>query len=515
MTRDYIVIIDFGTQFIQLIVRCVRELGIACVVVPFHERAEPAYAQGTLRAVILSGSPASSVQPGHPTVPDWVFAKGVPILGICYGQQIMAQTLGGTVANMGRHELGRAQLCLTQTHPLLEGLGPQEEVWMSHGDAITHLPEGFQVLAVSEGSPYAIIAHEERHFYGVQFHPEVTHTPCGRTILTNFLTKIAHCCPLSSASWELEATLGAIRHQVGSEHVLCAVSGGVDSSVLFALLHKAIGSQVVGIFVDTGLLRQGEVEEVMGLFKSHMGAQLRLVEGASVFLARLEGIEDPEQKRKIIGRTFIELFDQEVKKLSPQPTFLAQGTLYPDVIESSSLPGAPSVVIKSHHNVGGLPEQMNLKLLEPLRMMFKDEVRKLGLLLNLPSIFINRHPFPGPGLAVRILGAITQERIDLLRQADAIYLDELRKNDLYDKIWQAFAVLPSIRTVGVVGDGRAYDATCALRAVTSQDGMTADFYPFEMSFLAHVATRIINEVPGIGRVMYDITSKPPATIEWE
>ncbi|HEY5347747.1 MAG TPA: glutamine-hydrolyzing GMP synthase, partial [Rhizomicrobium sp.] len=464
----------------------------------------------------LSGGPASVAENDTPRAPQKVFELGVPVLGICYGEMTMCGQLGGKVEAGHHREFGRADIHIAKPSPLLEGLGESgsEPVWMSHGDKITAIPPGFAVVATSENSPFAVIADEARRFYGVQFHPEVVHTPRGATLLHNFVRNIAGI----PAEWNMHAFRAAaverIRAQVGKSRVICGLSGGVDSSVAAVLIHEAIGDQLTCIFVDTGLMRSGESEEVVTLFREHYKIPLVHADAADLFLGRLAGVSDPEQKRKIIGAAFIEVFDAEAAKVGGAD-FLAQGTLYPDVIESVSATGGPSVTIKSHHNVGGLPERMKMKLVEPLRELFKDEVRALGRELGLPPAFVGRHPFPGPGLAIRIPGEITKEKLAILRQADVIYLDEIRKAGLYDKIWQAFAVLLPVRTVGVMGDARTYDFVCGLRAVTSTDGMTADYYPFEHSFLGRTATRIVNEVKGINRVVYDITSKPPGTIEWE
>ncbi|MBB6255006.1 glutamine-hydrolyzing GMP synthase [Nitrospirillum iridis] len=515
-TSDRVLILDFGSQVTQLIARRVREAGVYCEIHPFSmsEEAIQAYAP---KAIILSGSPASVTEEGSPRAPGIVFTSGLPVLGICYGQQTMCEQLGGKVEPGETREFGRAFVDVKEPCALFEGVwqvGAREQVWMSHGDRVARLPEGFRIVATSEGAPYAIIADDDRRFYAVQFHPEVVHTPHGDALIRNFLFSV---CGLSG-SWTMAAfkaqAIEKIRAQVGSGRVICGLSGGVDSSVAAVLIHEAIGEQLTCIFVDTGLMRAGEADEVVTLFRDHYNIPLVHVDAADLFLGKLAGVSDPEVKRKTIGATFIDVFDAEAKKIGGAG-FLAQGTLYPDVIESVSFTGGPSVTIKSHHNVGGLPERMNLKLVEPLRELFKDEVRRLGVELGLPPAFIGRHPFPGPGLAIRIPGEITPEKLEILRKADTVYLEEIRNAGLYDAIWQAFAVLLPVRTVGVMGDGRSYDYACALRAVTSVDGMTADYYPFPHEFLGRVATRIINEVRGINRVTYDITSKPPGTIEWE
>jgi GMP synthase (glutamine-hydrolysing) len=526
---DTVLIIDFGSQVTQLIARRVRESGVYSEIVPFNQ-AEAALARLKPKALILSGGPCSVVDQGSPRAPQGVFASGVPILSICYGQQTTAVQLGGQVEGGHAAEFGRAEVEIKEQSALFDGIwevGKRYPVWMSHGDRVTRLPDGFSVKAVSENAPFAVATDESRRIYTTMFHPEVVHTPDGAKLLSNFVHKIAGL----KGDWTMahfrSAEIAKIRAQVGKSRVIAGLSGGVDSAVAAVLIHEAIGDQLTCIFVDHGLLRANEAEEVVRLFRGHYNIPLVHVDASKRFLSALAGKTDPEQKRKTIGALFIDVFDEEAKKLGggslagtsgadkAPVQFLAQGTLYPDVIESVSFNGGPSVTIKSHHNVGGLPERMNLKLLEPLRELFKDEVRALGRELGLPEHFIGRHPFPGPGLAIRIPGDITEEKLSILRKADAIYLDEIRKAGLYDKIWQAFAVLLPVRTVGVMGDARTYDYVCALRAVTSTDGMTADYYDFPHSFLGPTATRIINEVKGINRVVYDITSKPPGTIEWE
>jgi GMP synthase (glutamine-hydrolysing) len=514
--HDKILIIDFGSQVTQLIARRVREEGVYSEIVPYQQ-AEAAFAAMKPKAVILSGGPASVLDPDAPLVPASLYQSGVPILGICYGEQAMAHQLGGKVEAGHHREFGRAEVEIVKDTALSEGVwrkGEKYPVWMSHGDRVTVLPQGFETVGTSANAPIAMIADEARKFYATQFHLEVVHTPSGAALLRNFVRKIAGC----AGDWTMRAfkdeAIEKIRAQVGKGRVICGLSGGVDSAVAAVLIHEAIGEQLTCVFVDHGLLRLAEGQKVVALFRDSYNIPLVHVEAAKLFLDALGGVTDPEIKRKTIGKLFIDVFEAEAKKIGGAE-FLAQGTLYPDVIESVSFTGGPSVTIKSHHNVGGLPERMNMKLVEPLRELFKDEVRVLGRELGLPEAFVGRHPFPGPGLAIRCPGEITVEKLDILRLADEIYIEEIRRAGLYDDIWQAFAAILPVRTVGVMGDFRTYDFVVGLRAVTSTDGMTADFYPFDMKFIGHVATRIINEVKGVNRVVYDVTSKPPGTIEWE
>jgi GMP synthase (glutamine-hydrolysing) len=519
--HDKVLIVDFGSQVTQLIARRVREQRVYCEIAPF-QKARDAFAEMKPRAVIFSGGPASVLDAGAPLPPPEFYQAGVPVLGICYGEQAMAQQLGGEVEGGHHREFGRAEVEVSGDCALFDGVwrkGERYPVWMSHGDRVTRLPEGFRPVATSPNAPIAAIADDKRKFYATQFHLEVAHTPHGAALLRNFVRNIAGC----AGDWTMRAfrdeAIEKIRRQVGAGRVICGLSGGVDSAVAAVLIHEAIGEQLSCVFVDHGLLRLGEGRKVVALFRDSYNIPLVHVEAQPQFLAALAGVTEPEAKRKIIGKLFIDVFEAEARKIAADGRapvqFLAQGTLYPDVIESLSFTGGPSVTIKSHHNVGGLPERMNMKLVEPLRELFKDEARALGRELGLPEAFVNRHPFPGPGLAIRCPGEITSEKLDILRLADEIFIEEIRRAGLYDDIWQAFAVLLPVKTVGVMGDGRTYDYVVALRAVTSTDGMTADFYPFDAAFIGRVATRIINEVKGVNRVVYDVTSKPPGTIEWE
>ncbi len=513
MTMEKVLILDFGSQYTQLIARKVREQQVYSEIQPYSYPLEKIAADETIRAIILSGGPASVYAEDAPHCDPGIFDLDKPILGICYGLQHIAYSFGGAVDPALQREYGRADLVVEQADPLFTGLPSPTTVWMSHGDHLTRLPENFETLAHTDNSPIAVIRHKTKPIYGLQFHPEVHHTEQGKQMLHNFLFEICRFQGTWSPQSFVEKAISDIRYRVGKNHVLCALSGGVDSSVAAVLLHRAIGDQLTCVFVDTGLLRLNEAEQVTTLFREHFHINLISVTAGDIFLNRLQHVVDPETKRKIIGKTFIELFEQEAKKLG-NFRFLAQGTLYPDVIESVSFKG-PSVTIKSHHNVGGLPKEMNFELIEPFRELFKDEVREVGKELGLPDEIIGRHPFPGPGLAIRIIEEVTPERLEILRQADHIFISALKKANLYHKIWQAFCVLLPVQTVGVMGDERTYENVLALRAVTSTDGMTADWYPLPYDFLAEVSNRIINQVKGINRVVYDVSSKPPATIEWE
>ena len=516
ISHDRLLIIDFGSQVTQLIARRLRELNVYCEIHPFNNVDFTFLKEFNPKAVILSGGPSSVTKNDSPRAPKELFGMGIPLLGICYGQQVMMHQLGGKVeTGHGTAEFGRAYVSQNSNQlNILEGWfeSGDEQVWMSHGDHVSEIADGFEVYGTSPNAPFAITADTNRNFYAVQFHPEVHHTPNGAKLYENFI-KIAGF----TGDWTMgayrEQAITSIKETVGDNQVICGLSGGVDSSVAAVLLHEAIGDQLTCVFVDHGLLRMGEAEEVVTMFRDHYNMKLIHADEQELFLGQLDGQSDPETKRKIIGKLFIDVFDKYAKPIGAK--FLAQGTLYPDVIESVSFSGGPSVTIKSHHNVGGLPEKMDMALVEPLRELFKDEVRELGRELGLPSSFVGRHPFPGPGLAIRCPGEITREKLEILRKADAVYIDQIRKHNLYDDIWQAFVAILPVRTVGVMGDGRTYDFACALRAVTSVDGMTADYYPFSHEFLGETATRIINEVEGINRVTYDITSKPPGTIEWE
>ncbi|MSU90996.1 glutamine-hydrolyzing GMP synthase [Rhodobacteraceae bacterium 2CG4] len=517
-SHERLLIVDFGSQVTQLIARRLREANIYCEIHPFQSVTDDSLRAFAPRAVILSGGPASVTAPGSPRPPKAVWELGVPVLGICYGQQVMMTELGGRVESGHEREFGRAFVAPAGAHgedTIFAGLfgDGREEVWMSHGDRVTQLAPGFEVIGTSPNAPCAIVADPARKFFAVQFHPEVHHTPNGRRLLANFTRLAGFTGDWTMAAYR-EQAIQAIRDQVGDEKVICGLSGGVDSSVAAVLIHEAIGDRLTCVFVDHGLLRQNEADEVVGMFRDHYNIPLIHADESDLFLTALEGVGDPEQKRKTIGKLFIEVFEKHARSIGGAK-FLAQGTLYPDVIESVSFSGGPSVTIKSHHNVGGLPERMDMALVEPLRELFKDEVRALGRELGLPESFVGRHPFPGPGLAIRCPGEITRDKLEILRKADAVYIDQIRKHGLYDEIWQAFVAILPVRTVGVMGDGRTYDYACALRAVTSVDGMTADYYPYTHAFLGETATRIINEVHGINRVTYDITSKPPGTIEWE
>ena len=511
--NETLLVLDFGAQYAQLIARRVRELGVYSELHRFDisiDRIKKLNPVG----IILSGGPSSVFEANAPKPSAEIYSLGIPVLGICYGLQLIAHQLGGKVDASAHREFGKAGLEILKNDDLFAGMSSSSQVWMSHGDRLARMPEGFEGIARSANSPICAVRNTVKKIYGVQFHPEVAHTPEGKKILGNFLFKICGATEGWSSSSFVEQSSEAVRQKIGAAKVLCALSGGVDSSVLAALLHRAIGSQLHCIHINNGLMRKNESEQVVQTFRDHFHIALSYVDASELFLSGLAGVTDPEQKRKIIGNTFIEVFEREAKKFEGDIGFLAQGTLYPDVIESSSFKG-PSVTIKTHHNVGGLPERMKFKLIEPFRELFKDEVRAIGRLLNLPDELIGRHPFPGPGLAVRVLGEITKPKLDLLRDADEIFIQELKRAKLYDEIWQAFVVLLPVQSVGVMGDGRTYEFTCALRAVNSVDGMTADWARIPAEVLATVSSRITNELRGINRVVYDISSKPPATIEWE
>ncbi len=512
--HDRVLILDFGSQFTQLIARRVREESVYCEIHP-PTRSLEWIQKWAPKAVILSGGPNSVYDEGVPTMDPALLTSGLPVLGICYGMQLIAQMEGANVLP-GRREYGRAELTVGDGGGLFAGFdaGSLTTVWCSHGDHIDDAPEGYEGLASTETLPIAAFGATDRKIYGVQFHPEVAHTQRGDEILSNFLFEVSECRPTWTSGAFVEDTIAKIREQIGDRSAICGLSGGVDSSVAALLVHRAIGDRLTCIFVDHGLLRKDERHQVETMFRSHYDMKLLVEDASNLFLADLEGVVDPEAKRKAIGKRFIDVFEATATREGMGADYLVQGTLYPDVIESVSV-GGPSVMIKSHHNVGGLPEDMPFELVEPLRALFKDEVRAVGRELGLPDGFVKRHPFPGPGLAIRVLGEVTRERLEILREADAIYLDEIRSAGLYDEIWQAFAVLLPVQSVGVMGDARTYENVLALRAVTSRDGMTADWYPFPYDVLGRISTRIINEVKGVNRVTYDVSSKPPATIEWE
>ncbi|MBC7187700.1 MAG: glutamine-hydrolyzing GMP synthase [Calditrichaeota bacterium] len=510
--EEFILVLDFGSQYTQLIARRIREVGVYSRIVRYDVPAEEVQRLGP-RGLILSGGPASVFEPGAPHPDPGIFSLDIPILGICYGLQVTAHLLGGKVARAATREYGHAELFVDQHDELFAGLGGRQRVWMSHGDQVVKLPPGFQVLAHTVDAPIAAVGDAKGKIYGLQFHPEVVHTAKGREILWNFLHRVCGCAGGWSAGSFIEQTVANIRQQVGDRRAICALSGGVDSSVAAVLTARAIGKQLTCVFVDTGLLRQGEADEVRATFSQGFPFDFRFVDASERFLSKLRGVTDPEEKRRVIGAEFISVFEEEARRVQGVE-FLVQGTLYPDVIESTSTRG-PSAKIKTHHNVGGLPERMGLRLIEPLRELFKDEVRQVGRQLGLPERLLGRHPFPGPGLAVRIPGEVTPARVALLQQADKIFIDALRESGWYDRVWQAFAVLLPVRSVGVMGDERTYEAVVALRAVTSQDGMTADWARLPHELLAAVSNRIINSVRGVNRVVYDVSSKPPSTIEWE
>jgi GMP synthase (glutamine-hydrolysing) len=512
--KQKILILDFGSQYTQLIARRVREAQVYCEIHPFHMGTEKIKAFAP-KGIILSGGPASIFDPDAPLAEKEILELGTPVLGICYGMQFLTHVLRGIVAKALDREYGNAQISILDHQDIFHGVGIEgdETVWMSHGDRIEKMPEGFEVLASSKNSPIAAMADKGRRLFGVQFHPEVAHTPSGIKIVKNFLFRVCGCEPSWTMSSFVRRTVKSLRETVGNDRVICGLSGGVDSSVTAVMLYKAIGEQLSCIFVDNGLLRRGEADEVVDLFKDHYGMDFHLMDASEYFLEKLKGVVDPEEKRKIIGHEFIAVFEKKAKELG-EARYLAQGTLYPDVIESVSFKG-PSATIKSHHNVGGLPETMKLELIEPLRELFKDEVRQVGVELELPRELVMRQPFPGPGLAVRILGEITPDRLEILRSADVIVQDEIRRAGFYEKVWQSFAVLLPIRTVGVMGDERTYENVVAVRVVDSLDAMTADWSRIPYEVMARISNRIINSVKGVNRVVYDISSKPPSTIEWE
>jgi GMP synthase (glutamine-hydrolysing) len=516
LPKDRILILDYGSQYTQLIARRIREERVYCEIHP-PTRTSEWVREWAPCGVVLSGGPASVYGADVPTADASLLELGVPVLGICYGMQLIAQLVGGQVESSTQREYGRAELRILEPNDLFDGFekGERSTVWMSHGDRVEMPPSGFELLAATETVPVAAFRAEAKPIFGVQFHPEVAHTARGGEIISNFLFRICRCAPSWTAGSFIDNQVEAVRRRVGKRgRVISGLSGGVDSSVATVLVHRAVGDRLTCVFVDTGLLRKGERDWVARTFRQHLGIDLRIVDASDQFLGRLAGVEDPEEKRRIIGHTFIEAFEDEAGSIGDDVEFLVQGTLYPDVIESLSVRG-PSDTIKTHHNVGGLPEELPFELIEPLRELFKDEVRQVGRELGLPEELVGRHPFPGPGLAVRVIGEVTRERTRVLRESDAIYLDEIRAAGLYDEIWQAFAVLLPVRSVGVMGDGRTYENVIALRAVTSRDGMTADWFQFPHEVLGRIATRIINEVTGINRVCYDVSSKPPATIEWE
>ena len=513
-SHDCIVVLDFGAQYSQLIARRVRELGVYSLILPFNATADEIRAQGRVKGIIFSGGPASVPQPGSPRPSQEIFDMGLPVLGICYGLQVMSHMLGGEVECPEHKEYGIANIDITARSSLFKGVSAHSQVWMSHGDRVSRLPAGFTVTASTPSCPYTAVENREKSFYGVQFHPEVVHSLEGQKMISNFVLDICK----AEADWNMGSFVNeaveAIRAEVGDRNVLCGLSGGVDSSVAALLIHKAIGDQLVCVFVNNGMLRKGEAENVLSLFGKHFNIRLQYADAEKEFLDALEGKTDPEDKRKTIGKLFIDTFYNEARKCG-DISYLAQGTLYPDIVESKSPFGGPTSTIKSHHNVGGLPEDLKWKLLEPLKDLFKDEVRALGKELGLPEELVNRHPFPGPGLGVRCIGEVTKERLDALREIDAIFIEEIRKAGLYGEIWQALADLLPVKSVGVQGDERTYREVCTLRAVTSADAMTADWYRLPYDVMQRCASRICNEVSAVNRVLYDITSKPPATIEWE